>query len=285
MPPRAGAGCVIELTEVIPQGMAPQPISTINVINEIVVNFAFNPPKLTPSISNPIGNVTPIKSLRVPTTYVYPVTRYKYTNDASYPLLRLQVKIPPAGVGITDDDCGPGDLCKVIICSFLHPFMNINRRIVPAYCVDPGTKIAVDPNPLTNQFGIVNSVTLEAPMTVVGLEVMDYANAAAVPALVPPLFDVVNAELAPLWEQNPNRPLPLRKLEAMDFAYSRFATLLSQALAVVIPPPPGPAPVLYGLQPEEFMIITELIATGTLDVQHGHYRETQNGIDLINIIP
>jgi hypothetical protein len=291
---RAGANCVVGSTKVIPQVVGPEAIKDINVVQDIVVDFSVRPPIVSPVGVNPIGNVTPIKSLAG--TYVYPAIRYKYTSDASYPLIQMQVKIPPTATTPTTSPCQSGDLCTTITSTFLHTFMNEFGTIVPAYCIEAGDKIFVDPNLLTREIGIVLSVNLVQqtcapwpPQDVYGLIVMDIASASNIPTIIALLMAQVNKALAEHWQQNVEQhkklELPPSRLEANDFAISTFGTLLSEYPEKYLDAPVPGATLRYGLTSQELMIITDLIASGTLDVQRGYYREARRGINLNTLIP
>jgi hypothetical protein len=294
MADRTGSGCVVASTKVIPQGLLnPQPISTINVITNVDINYAGAVPVASLSGGNPIANVKPIKSLME--TYVYPVFRFHFFNFyggvANYPLLNIKVKILP--VGAPEPPC-EGNNCPEITCSILHPFMNAAENIVPAYCIKKNDLIFLDPTPTAMvtpmvATGKVVSVSLVPPQDLYGLFVMDETNAQDALTVATSFMDELNDLLAAHWQENVDRheqlQLSASPVEASEFACSTFADLLIRDFPQNPPPVPPAPPVIHGLQLKEFMIITDSVATGTLDVQFGYHNEAREGFALGNLIP
>jgi hypothetical protein len=310
---RPGSACVIKSTKVNPQGMAQQEIWTIDVVASVNMNYHGGTPGApSPTIDlvpvTPIAGVVPIKSLGVTPmgNYVYPVYRYQFSNYyggvANYPLLNIQVKILPAGFspGNPEPPC-LADNCPAITCSLLHPFMKWNgammniaptrpeATIVPAYYIEKDDLIFVDPNPAALRVGKVESVTRLPPDDVYGLIVLDQANAEIASEIAHTLIPAVNTKLGVYFEQIVERYSQfqldtstidsLAYLESIEFAVSTFAALLSGSL------PPTPPATLHGLAPEDYMIITDSIASGALYVQSGYYREARKGLALGALIP
>jgi hypothetical protein len=301
---RVTAGCVVGTTQVIPEGSTTtSPISAINVVNDFVLDFSTGQPIWKKVGGSPIADVKKIKSLKG--TYVYPAVRVKFTtvdSDVNYPLLSIKVKIPNNGETPTVDDCiedapgtpdvlgSAGEKCKRITCSLLHPFKKYDGNIIPAYCVEEGNDIFVDPQdplkPVREPIGKVISVSLVPPEDVYGLYVTDKDTARATYEATPQLIPQVNEALEEYWQQNIKRyiklNLPPSRVEANDFACSTYNTLLDIALGTSGFNRP---PKYRGLESEEFLIITELIATGSLDVQKGYHFDAKKGFVLNDLIP
>jgi hypothetical protein len=272
---RTGAGCVIGSTLVIPQIGAAEPISTINVIGEFGLDYGGGAPLpaqpiVKIDIKAIIDNLIPIKTLS--RNYVYPVYRCRFFNyygdpnnvcdRANYPLLNVNVRIESNPVVYRD-----------ITCSLLHPFVKWDatmgaKKIVPAYCVETNDEIFVDPDEAMPK-GIVESVTLLPPKEVYGLLVMDYDNARIASEIGNSLIPELNQILGDYWQQivvrygqldlglNLNLYRNYAALEFLEFAWNQYVYLLSGRIP---PPPPGVAS-------DDFIIITDSIASGTLYVQ------------------
>jgi hypothetical protein len=290
---RSGAGCVIGSTKVIVDGIGPEDISKIavNVNLELDYNYPSPtlPPRLTPTFRDP-SEVKPIKSLR--RNYdVYPVIRYHFRNfyagDFGYPLLNIRVKILPDPEPLVVPPCDP-DNCPSVTCTPVHPFMiwngppgvpptptSLDATIVPAYCLKQGDTIFLDRSPMltaTKPTGKIESISLVPPQPVYGLWVTELANVANAVKRATSLIADINLSLEKHWDENVQRHEELgfapSLVEADDFAFITFMTsFLSE----------NPDISTGSRATPEFMIITDSIATGTLNVQYGYYEKAREG--------
>jgi hypothetical protein len=300
---RNGAGCVVGTTQVMVNGIGPQDISSIDVYFDLNLDYTGPIPELkyTKYGGDP-RDIRPIKSLRGMYN-VHPVIRYHFENfftgGFGYPLLNIRVKILPNPEPLVEPPCA-GDNCPAVTCTPVHPFMIWNgplgvpltptlleqyAKIVPAYCLKQGDRIFLDPSPTpapTAPMGIIESIILMPPQEVYGLWVMDGPNAANVTeAAVQSLIALVNQDLADSWTKG----TIINPVGADDFACNKFDfywnELFTEKNSIGLQPP-----LSNGLQfPEEFMIITDSIATGTLNVQYGYYKRAREGFALDTLVP
>ncbi len=284
MPDRTGAGCVIGSTKVIVndggvlEEKAISGITGLNVLFDLELDYS-PPDRPIPQLTykkygenpgeNPI-DIKPIKSLS--RKYVYPVIRYHFKNFFSggfgYPLLNIRVT-----TSSTDSE---------VTCTPVHPFMEAAaRRIVPAYCLKKDDEIFLDPNsPVLT--GKIESIILVPPQEVYGLWVIDLANAASVTEeVVRSLIRLVNTDLALYWEHSLARRSDINPVGADDFACSKFDFYWNGKFA---DPPIFGRELFNDLRQHDFMIITDSIATGTLNVQYGYHEEARKGFPLNTLV-
>jgi hypothetical protein len=301
---RTGSACVIASTKVIAKGIGPRDIWVTDVVAGFDIDYFGGLPASPPPQSKLVNvkllnEVEPLLSLTG--VDVYPVIRYKYKDYyagvANYPLLDIQVKILPSPVPPPPE---PPHLSPNITCSYLHPFMkwnggegvgathmSPNAKIVPAYSLEENDLIFVDPYP--GSIGKVISVTRLLPQDVYGLIVLDLTNAESFSVIAEGLIDGVNTSLKDYHKQVVKRLQQLQLssdeadaigyFESLEFAVTTFATALSGNL------PPSPPGTIHGLAPEDYMIITNSIASGTLYVQRGYYKEARTGFPLPALVP
>jgi hypothetical protein len=260
-------------------------VSQLSVGIDVSITFPAGPSPLTVNVTqNPdFTKIKPIKAYSG--NYVYPLIRFEYNVQKTLmPLVDIKVKVPLHGV-TPDMSSDPNSRYKNVTTTLLHAFMSEFRLMKPAYALEPGDKVKVNiANDLTFQKrGIVIDTSVIPFQTVYGLILSDKAG---LDALNVNNNTLTSSTLQPITETFYNLYEKQKEEDVVEKEERVLESLIEYSRNFVqnIHPSPQSGKV-NGLEPNDHVIFTNGIATGSIDIQTGLYMKHRFGYYPHELVP